>query len=75
MDALQTLKELITIPIINPMPGKSGQAAERVAIDYLDSLLSREQIDCERQTAVPVGRASSLSPMPPEAGRIQVGYF
>ena len=54
MEALQTLKELITTPIINPMPAKSGEAAQPVAIDYLDSLLSREQIDCERQTAVPL---------------------
>ena len=73
MDVLRTAKELITIPIINKMPAKSGEAAERFAIYYVDSLFSRQQID--RETAVLVGRTSSLPSMPSEAARIQVAYF
>jgi len=49
MDALKTLKDLIAIPSINPMRANSGEAAERAATDYLEALLRREQIDCERQ--------------------------
>jgi succinyl-diaminopimelate desuccinylase len=50
MNALTTLKDLIAIPSVNPMRANSGEAAERAATDYLESLLRREQIDCERQT-------------------------
>ena len=52
MDALKTLKDLIAIPSINPMRANSGEAAERAAIDCLESLLRSERIDCERQTVV-----------------------
>jgi len=52
MDALKTLKDLIAIPSINPMRANSGEAAERAATDYLEALLRREQIDCERQTVL-----------------------
>ena len=50
MDLHKTLKDLIAIPSINPMRPNSDEAAERAAIDYLEALLRREQIDCERQT-------------------------
>jgi hypothetical protein len=49
MDLHKILKDLIAIPSINPMRPNSGEAAERAAIDYLEALLRREQIDCERQ--------------------------
>ncbi|MCI0628158.1 MAG: amidohydrolase family protein [Acidobacteria bacterium] len=49
MDVLQTLKDLIAIPSINPMRADSGEPAERAAADYTESLLRREHIDCERQ--------------------------
>jgi acetylornithine deacetylase/succinyl-diaminopimelate desuccinylase-like protein len=52
MDALKTLKDLIAIPSINPMRANSGEAAERAAIDCLESLLRSERIDCERQTVI-----------------------
>ncbi len=52
MDALNTLKDLIAIPSVNPMRADSGEAAERAAIDCLESLLRAEQIDCERQAVV-----------------------
>ena len=60
MDVLQALKELIAIPSINPMRANSGEAAELEAIDYLDSLLRREKIDCERQTVAP-GRENLIA--------------
>ena len=52
MDALNTLKDLIAIPSVNPMRADSGEAAERAAIDCLESLLRDAQIDCERQAVV-----------------------
>ena len=52
MDVLNTLKDLIAIPSVNPMRADSGEAAERAAIDCLESLLRSEQIDCERQAVV-----------------------
>jgi|RhiMethySRZTD1v2_1073278.scaffolds.fasta_scaffold22423_4 succinyl-diaminopimelate desuccinylase len=52
MDLHKILKDLIAIPSINPMRPNSGEAAERAAIDYLEALLRREQIDCERQMVV-----------------------
>ena len=55
MDALKTLNDLIAIPSVNPMRANSGEAAEQAATDYLEAMLRREQIDCERQ-AVADGR-------------------
>jgi succinyl-diaminopimelate desuccinylase len=60
MDALQTLKDLIAIPSVNPMRANSGEAAERAVTDYLESMLRREQIDCERQT-VAEGRENLIA--------------
>jgi acetylornithine deacetylase ArgE len=72
MDALKTLKDLIAIPSINPMRANSGEAAERAAIDHLDSLLRREQIDCERQT-VADGRENLVALVHASGGRSKTG--
>jgi len=72
MDALKTLKDLIAIPSINPMRANSGEAAERAATDYLESLLRREQIDCERQ-AVADGRENLIAVVHASRGRSTAG--
>src|SRR5262245_19104900 len=72
MDALNTLRELIAIPSINPMRANSGEAAERDAVEYLDSLLRREQIDCERQTVAP-GRENLIAVVHATGGRPDAG--
>jgi acetylornithine deacetylase len=72
MDALKTLKDLIAIPSINPMRANSGEAAERAATDYIESLLRREQIDCERQP-VADGRENLIAVVHATTGRPTVG--
>mgnify|MGYP003406471949 CR=1 FL=1 len=72
MDALKTLKDLIAIPSINPMRANSGEAAERAATGYIESLLRHEQIDCERQ-AVADGRENLIALVHATTGRPTVG--
>src|SRR5258706_320900 len=72
MDALTTLKDLIAIPSTNPMRSNSGEAAERAAADYLESILRREQIDCERQ-AVADGRENLIAIVHASTGRPAAG--
>src|SRR6186713_567664 len=67
MDLLKTLKDLIAIPSINPMRPNSGEAAEQAAIAYLEALLRREQIDCERQM-VADGRENLIAVVHATAG-------
>jgi acetylornithine deacetylase ArgE len=52
MDTLEILKQLVAIPSVNPMCADSGKAAEREITDYIEGLLRREGIDCERQSVV-----------------------
>ena len=68
MDALKTLKDLIAIPSINPMRANSGEAAERAAIDCLETLLRSERIDCERQMVVD-GRENLIAIVHAGSGR------
>jgi succinyl-diaminopimelate desuccinylase len=72
MDTLKTLKDLIAIPSINPMRANSGEAAERAATDYLEALLRREQIDCERQV-VADGRENLIAVVPASRGSVASG--
>ena len=72
MDTLKTLKDLIAIPSINPMRANSGEAAERAATDYLEALLRREQIDCERQV-VADGRENLIAVVHATTGRRAAG--
>ena len=50
VEALQTLRELIAIPSVNPMRPCPGEAVERGVADYVESVLRRAGVDCERQT-------------------------
>jgi acetylornithine deacetylase len=72
MDTLKTLQDLIAIPSINPMRADSGEAPERAATDYLESLLRREQIDCERQV-VADGRENLIAVVHAGMGRSTLG--
>jgi acetylornithine deacetylase/succinyl-diaminopimelate desuccinylase-like protein len=72
MDTLKTLRDLIAIPSINPMRVNSGEAAERAATDYLEALLRREQIDCERQV-VADGRENLIAVVHATTGRPAAG--
>jgi succinyl-diaminopimelate desuccinylase len=48
--ALQLLREMIAIPSVNSMRANSGERVEQAMGDYIESVLSRGGIDCERQT-------------------------
>jgi len=72
MDALKILKDLVAIPSINPMRPNSGEVAERAAIDYLEALLRREQVDCERQI-VADGRENLIAVVHATTGRPAAG--
>lgn len=50
VEVLQTLRDLIAIPSVNPMRPSSGEPVERGVADYIEALLRRAGIDCERQT-------------------------
>ncbi len=49
VEVLQTLRDLIAIPSVNPMRPCPGEAVERDVADYIESVLRRAGIDCERQ--------------------------
>jgi acetylornithine deacetylase/succinyl-diaminopimelate desuccinylase family protein len=72
MDALKTLRDLIAIPSVNPMRPDSCEAAEQAATGYLESLLRRNQIDCERQTVVG-GRENLIAVVHPSSGPSAAG--
>ena len=50
VEVLQTLRDLIAIPSVNPMRPCPGEPVERGVADYIESVLQRAGIDCERQT-------------------------
>ena len=50
VEVLQTLRDLIAIPSVNPMRPCPGEPVEREVADYVESVLRRAAIDCERQT-------------------------
>jgi len=49
LDSLQLLKDMVAIPSVNPMSVGSHEPVERGMTDYLEHVLRRERIDCERQ--------------------------
>lgn len=49
VEVLQTLRDLIAIPSVNPMRPCPGEPVERGVADYVESVLRRSGIDCERQ--------------------------
>ena len=50
LDPLQLLKDMIAIPSVNPMRTGTTEPVERDMANYLEQVLRRAQIDCERQT-------------------------
>jgi acetylornithine deacetylase len=50
VEVLPTLRDLIAIPSVNPMRPCPGEAVERGVADYIEGVLGRARIDCERQT-------------------------
>ncbi|HEX6626199.1 MAG TPA: M20 family metallopeptidase [Pyrinomonadaceae bacterium] len=50
VEVLQTLRDLIAIPSVNPMRPCTGEAVERDVADYIETVLRRAGVDCVRQT-------------------------
>jgi acetylornithine deacetylase/succinyl-diaminopimelate desuccinylase family protein len=66
-EVLQTLRDLIAIPSVNPMRPRPGEAVEREVADYIESVLRRARIDCERQTVFE-GRENVVGVVPAGGG-------
>jgi len=66
-DALHSLRDLIAIPSVNPMGTGRAEAVERGVADYIENLLRRAGIACERQ-AVAEGRENLIAIIYPSAG-------
>ncbi len=49
-DTIQLLRDMIAIPSVNPMRANSGEPVEREVAAYIETVLNRARIDCERQT-------------------------
>jgi acetylornithine deacetylase len=62
--ALQILRDLIAIPSVNPMRLDVSEPIERGVAVYLDGILRREGIDCERQEVVK-GRENLIAVVDP----------
>jgi len=54
-NTLQLLRDMIAIPSVNPMRANSGEYVENAMANFIETILSRAGIDCERQT-VAAGR-------------------
>jgi acetylornithine deacetylase len=52
IEALQLLREIIAIPSVNPMRAGSDLPVERELVEFVETTLRRNGIDCERQTVV-----------------------
>lgn len=64
MNPVQTLRDLIGIPSVNPMRPGSDDPAEQDVAAHIESLLRRHGIDCERQTVV-AGRENVIGIVQP----------
>lgn len=49
-NTLQLLRDMIAIPSVNPMRANSGEYVEKAMANFIETMLSRAGIDCERQT-------------------------
>ncbi len=54
-DTIRLLRDMIAIPSVNPMRANTGEAVERGMCDFIETVLARAGVDCERQ-AVAEGR-------------------
>lgn len=48
-NTLQLLRDMIAIPSVNPMRANSGEYVEKAMVNFIETMLSRGGIDCERQ--------------------------
>ena len=48
-NTLQLLRDMIAIPSVNPMRANSGEYVEKAMANFIETMLSRAGIDCERQ--------------------------
>ena len=48
-NVLQLLRDMIAIPSVNPMRVNSGQFVEEAMANFVETILSRSGIDCQRQ--------------------------
>ncbi len=46
---IQLLRDMIAIPSVNPMVADTGEPVERALANFIETILSRAGIDCERQ--------------------------
>ena len=69
----QLLKELVSIPSINPMGRdlKGPEIYEHRLTDYLESLFQRLGVACERQPVAPEVNSGSPSPVPVTADQVR----
>ena len=49
-NSLQLLRDMIAIPSVNPMVPNSGEPVEAGMATFIEAMLARAGIDCERQT-------------------------
>lgn len=49
-NTLQLLRDMIAIPSVNPMRANSGEPVEQGMATFIETVLARAGIDCERQT-------------------------
>jgi acetylornithine deacetylase ArgE len=49
LEPLQLLRDMIAIPSVNPMRPDCTEAVESDLVAYIENILCRERIDCERQ--------------------------
>ena len=49
-NTLQLLRDMIAIPSVNPMRTNSGEPVEQGMANFIETVLARAGIDCERQT-------------------------
>src|SRR5690349_7492854 len=49
---LELLRDMIAIPSVNPMRANSGESVEAGMANFIEAVLARSGIDCERQTIV-----------------------
>lgn len=68
VDAIQLLREMIAIPSVNPMRANSGESVERGMSDFIEAVLQRAGIDCERQT-VSDGRENVIGIVHPSGNK------
>ena len=59
-NTLQLLRDMIAIPSVNPMRPGTGEPVEAGMVTFIEAVLARAGIDCERQT-VAAGRDNVIS--------------